>query len=1374
MNALAELLGESRAMEALRGEVRRLLGARTTGRLPAVLIRGDTGTGKGLVARVLHRGGLRAQGPFVDVNCAAIPETLLEAELFGFERGAFTDARRAKPGLFQTAHRGTIFLDEVGLLSDSAQAKLLTVLEERTVRRLGATEGERVDVWVLSATNADLEAAVRARRFREDLYHRLAVLTITMPPLRERGRDVILLAERFLARACQEYGLAAKRLTEDAEARLQTYRWPGNVRELINVIERVALLAEGNSVTAEMLGLTATGDANEARVAPTVSAEEAAREHLQTTLEQTGWNISRTAAALGISRNTVRGRIERFQLRSAGASRAPVAPAKSSPETHDIAERAATRVSEATPQATATSPAAIRWERRPVTFLRAALVLASEHDLPDTSRTLELIVGKIQTFGGRVEEIGQSSVDATFGAEPLDDAPRRAANGALAVVKGCETGEEGAALLRVAIHASSVLVGRVAGTAKIDRADNRRVSDELDTLLTVAAPGTIALTGATAPLLDRRFKLVTLSGIPSQGGPPLRLVGRGGFGLGFTARMSPFVGRAQEMDLLETRWAAAVEGRGQIVGIVGEPGVGKSRLLWEFMRRRRENAAVYEATAEALSTPTPYGPVIELLRAHLGLEPGADGSAVRANVVQYVEDLDRALTPTIPPVLALLDVPPEDQEWRALDVPQRRLRTLDAIKALFLRASRRRPMVLAIEDCHWLDSESQALLDTLVEGLPTASLLLLVTYRPEYRHRWGGYSFYTQLRVDPLRASSAQEFVRRLIGEHASLGDVPGRLVEWTAGNPLFLEETVRSLAETGTLIGDRGAYRLAVPVTGVEIPGSVEDVLAGRIDRLGDSERALLQSAAVVGRDVPYAVLSPVVAMPEEEARLALGLLREAEFLYEAGSFPESAYTFKHPLTHAVAYRSLPDARRRALHARVLETIEALYADRLPEQVDRLAHHASLGEVWDKALLYSRQAGARAVTRSANSEAASCFAQALTALDHLPATREHTETTVDLHLSRANALVPIADFGPIIGHLRQAEQLADSLEDLPRLGRVSSFLAAHAWLIGDHLLSVEHGRRALDISQSLDDIGLRVRTNLSLGQAYHVLGEYRHAVEALERNVSELQGDLLGRRFGLVGVASVLSRAWLVWCLAEQGEFDAAVPRGEEAVRIAEAINHPYSRLAAYFGVGGLHLRRGEVDRAITILEPALELCRTWDTQLRLWFMGVAPSLAHAYTLVGRVSEAIPLLERAMEQAAAVGSMFAHSLRAAWLAQAQLAAGRREEAERLAAEALLLARRHEERGHEVWIHGVIGDIRAHGKPPDSSAIDAYQTQIDQATLCGMRPRVAVGHLGLGRYYRHSGRQAQARAQLEIAVGLLDEMRMPFWLAEAQAELSAL
>src|SRR3989440_9936865 len=253
MKALTDLLGDSPGMRAVRDKVARLLERQQeVRRLPPILIEGETGSGKGLLARMIHRAGPRPDGRFVDVNGRAIPDTLLEAEMFGFERGAFTDARRSKPGLFQAAHRGTIFLDEVGLLPEALQAKLLKVLEERTVRRLGATRDEPVDVWIVTATNEDLRTAVRERRFREDLYHRLAVLPLALPPLRERGADIGALADHFLQGACADYGVPPKTLTLAAHAALLAYPWPGNVRELANLMERVTLLSPEPEVTAEM------------------------------------------------------------------------------------------------------------------------------------------------------------------------------------------------------------------------------------------------------------------------------------------------------------------------------------------------------------------------------------------------------------------------------------------------------------------------------------------------------------------------------------------------------------------------------------------------------------------------------------------------------------------------------------------------------------------------------------------------------------------------------------------------------------------------------------------------------------------------------------------------------------------------------------------------------------------------------------------------------------------------------------------------------------------------------------------------------------------------------------------------------------------
>jgi transcriptional regulator with AAA-type ATPase domain len=432
MKALSDLVGDSPGIAGIRATIGRLLQRHSEiRRLPPILIQGETGTGKGLVARTLHGAGPRSGGPFVDVNCAAIPVTLLEAEMFGFERGAFADARHAKRGLFQAAHHGTIFLDEVGLLPEALQGKLLKVIEEREVRRLGSTRSEPVDVWILTATSENLTTETRERRFREDLYHRLAVLTLWLPPLRERGSDIVLLAEHYLARACADYNLPPKRLTEEARGALVAYGWPGNVRELANVMERVALLVEAAEVTVETLGLPAAPVAVAASPSTRLPLEEAVgsveRERLLEALAQTGWNISRAAVLLGIPRNTLRYGIEKHELRpEGGTAPRPRGSGRRDPPSPAPAPAAPPAVAPATlPLASAPAAAVVRWERRRVTLLRAVLLSSGEDPGDaDRSRPLALAVEKVQTFGGRLVELGLNGIIAAFGLEPWRTRPR--------------------------------------------------------------------------------------------------------------------------------------------------------------------------------------------------------------------------------------------------------------------------------------------------------------------------------------------------------------------------------------------------------------------------------------------------------------------------------------------------------------------------------------------------------------------------------------------------------------------------------------------------------------------------------------------------------------------------------------------------------------------------------------------------------------------------------------------------------------------------------------------------------------------------------------------------------------------------------------
>jgi predicted ATPase len=326
--------------------------------------------------------------------------------------------------------------------------------------------------------------------------------------------------------------------------------------------------------------------------------------------------------------------------------------------------------------------------------------------------------------------------------------------------------------------------------------------------------------------------------------------------------------------------------------------------------------------------------------------------------------LDEALKPILAPLLALLDLPLDDAAWQTLDPPQRRRRTLDGLKALLVRESQRQPLALVLEDLHWIDGETQALLDSLVESLATCRILLLVNYRPEYRHGWGSRAHYSQLRIDPLAATSAEELLSSLLGEASELGELRQRLLLASEGNPLFLEESVRNLADAGVLAGARGAYRLTRQPGELEVPASVAAIIAARIDRLSPAEKSVLQLAAVIGEDAPLTLLEALTELPANELHGVLADLRSRELVYEARLFPEIAYTFRHGLTRRVAYDGMLHESRRALHARVAEGLEARHPEHLDEVVESLAHHFEQGAVWPKAADYCLRAAVKAKQR--------------------------------------------------------------------------------------------------------------------------------------------------------------------------------------------------------------------------------------------------------------------------------------------------------------------------------------------------------------------------------------------------------------------------
>ena len=524
---LPELIGESVGITNLRAQVASLLGRQGHGRrLPTFLLLGETGTGKGLLARAIHRASIRASRPFVDIDCAAIPETLLEPELFGVERGAFTDARQTRLGLFQTASGGTIFLDEVGLLPRTLQGKLLKVVEERGVRRLGSTHTEVVDLWVIAATNVELSAAARDGSFRADLYHRLSAVTLILPPLRAREGDILLLADHFLARACAEYRLSPKVLAPEAQAAMLAYHWPGNVRELANMLERVVLMSgEDTVISGGLLALPPAPAPPPPRSSAPKSpghrslVEGFERERLREALRGARGNITDAAARLGLPRNTLRYRMIKLGIDAEGLEETRLRTGK---------PLAKVDASAAAPRPIAT-PATLPGGRETrLVGLLCVEVCEAEGERVQGETLLALIAAKVQGAGGRIEAIKRSQLVATFGVYPCEDPARLAAHTAVTVSKtGAHGGGSASSppTVRIAIHACEASVRRINSSFMMDEEHRRQAEDVLKAMLRSAGPKAVRVSQSAARLLRERFELEPAPAAAGEGESSFELVG---------------------------------------------------------------------------------------------------------------------------------------------------------------------------------------------------------------------------------------------------------------------------------------------------------------------------------------------------------------------------------------------------------------------------------------------------------------------------------------------------------------------------------------------------------------------------------------------------------------------------------------------------------------------------------------------------------------------------------------------------------------------------------------------------------------------------------------------------------------------------------
>jgi class 3 adenylate cyclase/tetratricopeptide (TPR) repeat protein len=992
----------------------------------------------------------------------------------------------------------------------------------------------------------------------------------------------------------------------------------------------------------------------------------------------------------------------------------------------------------------------------------------------------------VQRYDGTLVQVSGEGFVALFGAPVAhEDHARRAVLAAVELRQrlqeeaACSAQTRGKRVsLRWGLHTGSLVVGTLPYTPQQLYTALGATTTLATALQQLAHPDAILLSAATYELVQAEIHGMPAGTLDRAGQPaPLLMYTvqgvrqrRGGVPGRRHRPLTRYVGRERELAVLHERLERVMQGQGQVLGIVGEPGMGKSRLLYEFVQQVAEQAVTYyEGHCLPYGPTTPYGPILDVLRQHCGLPERAASATVIAAVHRVLAAAGLAPDEAAPFLLQLLNISVASETLVQLSPQARRARTFALLRQIFLHTSRQQPVVFGIENGHWLDATSEEWLLSLGEHVSGVPILLLVTYRPGYIPPWIGQSIATQVALAPLPSEASRVIVQAV----AQVMPLPEwriqTIVAKAAGNPFFLEELTRTALEQDC------AH------TTVLIPETIQAVLVARIDRLPAETKRLLQTAAVIGHDVPLALLQAVVDCPETSLHEHLRVLQHAELLYEKQAFPEAVYTFKHALTHEVAYGSLLQERRRLLHARIVEALEQRHADHLaevasgakgfpagrqqPDQVASLALHAFRGAVWDKAVIYGRQAGARARDHAAFRQAATYLEQALAALGHLPDTPDTWELAIDLRIdlaTRHGSLTNLGEFERALALLREAEARARAHDDHVRLVQVLARLGYVLRVRAEFADALAAGQEALTLATARGDLALQADVFFYLGAVYFGISDYRQAAELFRRNVEALEPGT-----GL----QLFSRAWLAYTLSQLGQFAEGRRQGEEGLRRATAEGRGAELMMAHFGLGRLYLIQGDLEAAIRLLDQGLALCRAADE----WEIGRAAvaNLGYAYALAGRLAEGRALLEEALREGSRMGMLQGQSQYIAWLSAVCLLEGHVDEAMQHAHQAIDLARQYGERGFEALALCQLGAVHAQADPPEVAQSEThYRQALTLAEELGMRPLQAHCHRGLGTLYSQRGRVEYAHAELTTAMHMYRAMDMTFWLPQTEAALA--
>ena len=1072
------------------------------------------------------------------------------------------------------------------------------------------------------------------------------------------------------------------------------------------------------------------------------------------------------------------------------------APLKSSPgAASPLRPIARAQLPESISQSTADHASAeLDGERKTVTALFADIKGSTElqQDLdPEQARAiidpaLKIMIDASRRYDGYVQNTGDG-IFAIFGAPVAhEDHPQRALHAALRMQQeirryGDRLLEAGGVPIeiRVGVNTGEVVMRPLkTGDSHVEYAPIGHTTNLASRMQALARTGSVVVSEATRKLVEGYFQLKSIGPTKVKGvSEPVQVYEVTGLGplrtrlqRSASRGLSKFVGRDAEMEAMKRALELARAGRGQILAAVGDAGVGKSRLFFEFKARSRSSCLVLETFSVSHGKASAYQPVIELLKNYFEIEDADDDRRRREKVGGKVLMLDRSLEDTLSNFFSLLGIA-ESTARQAEAVPpmmavnrqSQSLRTLDAVKRLLLRESLTQPVIIEFEDLQWVDAETQELLNRLADSIASARLLMLVNYRPDYAHQWHGKTYYTQLRLDPLGKESAEEMLTALLGEGRDLLRVKRLIIDRTEGNPFFMEEVKEALFDQGVLTRN-GAVKLAKPINEVRLPPTVQDVLASRIDRLPRQEKELLQTLAVIGREFPLGLVREVAGYPigrrdvgshadvtdnaltagEETLERMLGHLQLAEFIYEQPAVSDVEYTFKHALTQEVAYGSMLSDRRSELHRRVAAAIESLYGERLEDHYVELAHNYSRAGECAKAVQYLSLAGERALAQSAHAEAVAHLTTGLDLLKTLPqgVARDREEMRMQLALGVASNVVNGTSSNETEAAFSRAYELCRRGGESPDLVRASAGLVmAHLFRGAVH--------KARNASQEILEVADRIQDPSTVATAHFIRGfvlsflpELSQARERLEQAVAMFESvpELSGLRPRLMAPAYLGRVLWLL------GFPDQALKRTRDAEVAGQRSTDPHMKGIGLALTQDVHVWCGDLDVVREHTQALLDA--PWATEQNPGFL----TRTHIFRawLIAREGkpQGIALLRDAIAKRAAFRSALYSPMYGSLLAEACASLGRIDEALTVLDESLPMAET-EQHYYEAELHRLRGEVMLMRTDADRKGAErCFRKAIDIARSQSAKSWELRATTSLSRLLAKQGKRDEARTIL--------------------------